>query len=172
MIRVVLQGVTELAVDVIVNAANKWLLGGSGVDGAIHAAGGPEILRECELLRETRYPDGLPAGQAVATTAGKLQAKWVVHTVGPKYKSDPNPPVTLASAYRSTLQVAHELGARTIAFPSISTGVYGYPLSDAAPIAVSVMREFEPMFDEIIIAAFNPATYDAYESALAENLLR
>ena len=84
MIRLVLQGVTELAVDVIVNAANKWLLGGSGVDGAIHAAGGPEILRECELLRETRYPDGLPAGQAVATTAGKLQAKWVVHTVGPK----------------------------------------------------------------------------------------
>jgi O-acetyl-ADP-ribose deacetylase len=121
--------ITRQDVDAIVNAANSSLLGGGGVDGAIHRRGGPAILAECRRLRATTYPDGLPPGQAVATTAGDLPARWVIHTVGPIYgQGDAE---TLRSCYRSSLAVAAELGARSVAFPLISAGAYGWPVDDA-----------------------------------------
>jgi O-acetyl-ADP-ribose deacetylase (regulator of RNase III) len=128
--------ITEVRADAIVNAANSSLLGGGGVDGAIHRRGGPEILRACEELRATTLPDGLPPGHAVATTAGRLPATWVIHTVGPVYSKREDRSETLASCYRESLRVADELGAHTVAFPAISTGVYGWPKDDAARIAL------------------------------------
>ncbi|HLR44384.1 MAG TPA: O-acetyl-ADP-ribose deacetylase [Brevibacterium sp.] len=133
--------ITQDETDAIVNAANSGLLGGGGVDGAIHRAGGPEILAACRELRDTTLPDGLPAGQAVATTAGKLAARWVIHTVGPVYAKSEDRSETLASCYRESLRAAADLGARSIAFPTISAGVYGWPLDDAARIAVQTARE-------------------------------
>src|SRR6476619_6126412 len=126
-ISLVLGDITEQEVDAVVNAANSSLLGGGGVDGAIHRRGGPEILAECRALRAGHLGGGLPAGQAVATTAGRLPARWVIHTVGPIWSSttaDERRPL-LASCYTESLRVADELGAASIAFPSISTGVYG-----------------------------------------------
>jgi O-acetyl-ADP-ribose deacetylase len=121
--------ITQEEVDAVVNAANSSLLGGGGVDGAIHRRGGPEILEECRELRASRYGKGLPTGQAVATTAGRLPARWVIHTVGPVYpRGDAE---TLRSCYRSSLAVAAELGARSVAFPLISAGAYGWPVDDA-----------------------------------------
>src|SRR6266511_2452348 len=136
-----LQGdITQQGVDAIVNAANSSLMGGGGVDGAIHRRGGPEILRECKRIRAERYPEGLPTGEAVATTAGELPARWVIHTVGPVYASVESPAELLASCHTEALRVADELGARTVAFPAISTGVYGYPLEEAARVAVGAVR--------------------------------
>lgn len=132
--------ITRQGVDAIVNAANSTLLGGGGVDGAIHRAGGPEILAACRRLRETEWPDGLPAGQAVATEAGRLTARWVIHTVGPVYAKTVDHSETLASCYRASLRVAAGLGARSVAFPAISAGVYGWPMQDAARIAVQTCR--------------------------------
>ncbi|MCP3426657.1 O-acetyl-ADP-ribose deacetylase [Rothia sp. AR01] len=137
--------ITQTRADAIVNAANSSLLGGGGVDGAIHRAGGPEILAECRRIREEDLPDGLPAGRAVATTAGELPARWVIHTVGPTYAKTPEKyaekaPV-LASCYRESLRVAAEVGARTVAFPAVSAGIYGWPMDDAARIAVETVRE-------------------------------
>ncbi|TWE18092.1 O-acetyl-ADP-ribose deacetylase [Kitasatospora atroaurantiaca] len=135
--------ITEQRVDVVVNAANSSLLGGGGVDGAIHRKGGPEILADCRRLRASRYGKGLPTGQAVATTAGRLPARWVVHTVGPVYLAEEyeQRAELMASCYRESLRVAGELGARTVAFPAISTGVYGWPLEDAARIALTTVAE-------------------------------
>ena len=121
--------ITRMRVDAIVNAANSSLFGGGGVDGAIHKAGGKAVLAACRELRNTRYPDGLPAGEAVATTAGKLDAKWVIHTVGPIYRR--GDAETLRSCYASSLAIAAELGARTVAFPLISAGAFGWPVDDA-----------------------------------------
>ena len=132
--------ITREAVDAVVNAANSTLLGGGGVDGAIHRAGGPRILDECRRLRETSLPDGLPAGQAVATTAGDLPARWVVHTVGPVHSTREDRSATLASCYRESLREAARLGAHSVAFPAISAGVYGWPMDDAARIAVQTIR--------------------------------
>lgn len=132
--------ITRERVDVIVNAANSSLLGGGGVDGALHRAGGPEILEECRRLRATRLPDGLPAGSAVATTAGHLPARWVVHTVGPVFSRVEDRSAILASAYTESVRVAQQLGARSIAFPAVSAGVYGWPIADAARIAVDSVR--------------------------------
>ena len=132
--------ITAETTDAIVNAANSSLMGGGGVDGAIHRAGGPEILAACRELRETSLPDGLPAGQAVATTAGRLTARWVIHTVGPVHSRREDRSETLASCYRESLRVAGEIGARSVAFPLISAGVYGWPLDDAARIAVQTLR--------------------------------
>lgn len=128
--------ITRVPADAIVNAANSSLLGGGGVDGAIHAAGGPEILAECRRLRATRLRDGLPTGQAVATTAGRLPARWVIHTVGPVYRGRPEEPELLSAAYRNSLALARDIGAVTVSFPAISTGVYSYPASQAAHIAL------------------------------------
>jgi len=133
----VLGDITQQRVDVIVNAANSSLLGGGGVDGAIHRAGGAAILAECRRLRATTYPDGLPPGQAVATTAGKLPARWVIHTVGPVYRR--GDAETLRSCYRAALQVAAELGAASVAFPLISAGAFGWPVDDAIGQAVETI---------------------------------
>ena len=139
-LRAVRGDITQADVDVVVNAANPGLLGGGGVDGAIHAAGGPAILAEC---RETvaRLPGGrLPRGQAVATTAGRLPARWVVHTAGPVWSASRDLSAVLRSCYSESLRVADGLGARTVAFPAISAGVYGWPLDDAARQAVAGVR--------------------------------
>ncbi|MFH1708061.1 MAG: O-acetyl-ADP-ribose deacetylase [Planctomycetota bacterium] len=133
--------ITAERVDVVVNAANSGLMGGGGVDGAIHAVGGPAILEECRQVRRTQYPDGLPAGTAVATAAGDLPARWVIHTVGPVWHGGGrNEPALLAACYRNSLNLAVELGARTATFPAISTGVYGYPREAAAVVALESLR--------------------------------
>jgi O-acetyl-ADP-ribose deacetylase (regulator of RNase III) len=160
--------ITEQDVDAVVNAANSSLLGGGGVDGAIHSRGGPEILDACRGLRATSLPDGQPAGQAVATTAGRLPARWVIHTVGPVYSRTEDRSDVLASAYRESLRVAEELGARSVAFPAVSAGAYGWPLDDAARIAVSTVRAHDPVaVTEVRFVLFGRRTYDAFRAALA-----
>ena len=165
---VVLQGdLTEQAVDAIVNAANSSLLGGGGVDGTIHRKGGPAILEACRRLRGERYPDGLPTGQAVATVGGQLPARWVIHTVGPVYAPPEDRAPLLASCHTETLRVADELGCRTVAFPAISTGAYGYPLELAAPVAVGSVLAAPTRVEEIRFVLFSPAAFAAFERALA-----
>jgi len=135
--------ITRQDATAIVNAANSTLLGGGGVDGAIHAAGGPEILRECRQIRKTVYPDGLPTGQAVITTGGNLPAKYVIHTVGPIYGRDPEREAELlAGCYQNSLLLARQHAISSIAFPSISTGAFGYPKPEAAKIASTTIRDF------------------------------
>ncbi|HWD07342.1 MAG TPA: O-acetyl-ADP-ribose deacetylase [Amycolatopsis sp.] len=159
--------ITEQEVDVVVNAANSSLLGGGGVDGAIHRTGGPEILAECRKLRAGDYRDGLKAGQAVATTAGRLPARWVVHTVGPVWSSTEDRSRLLADCHRNSLAVAAELGAETIAFPAISTGVYRWPVEDAARIATAAVAEADTTrFRVIRFVLFDQTAYDAFANAL------
>jgi O-acetyl-ADP-ribose deacetylase (regulator of RNase III) len=136
--------ITAQRVGVIVNAANSSLLGGGGVDGAIHRKGGPAILAECRALRASRYGKGLPTGQAVATTAGDLPARWVVHTVGPVFSAGEDRSALLRDCYANSLRVADELGAETVAFPLISAGIYGWPVEDAARQALTVLRADTP----------------------------
>ncbi|HZB72414.1 MAG TPA: O-acetyl-ADP-ribose deacetylase [Acidimicrobiales bacterium] len=148
-ITVVEGDLTTEAVDAVVNAANSSLLGGGGVDGAIHRAGGPEILAECREVTQ-RLPGGrLPRGQAVATTAGRLPARWVIHTVGPVHAHEDDPAGLLASCHVESLRVADELGASTVAFPAISCGVYGYPVDEAAPVAVAAVRDAPTSVEEV-----------------------
>ncbi|MBN9793516.1 MULTISPECIES: O-acetyl-ADP-ribose deacetylase [unclassified Pseudonocardia] len=161
--------ITEARVDAVVNAANSGLRGGGGVDGAIHRRGGPAILAECERLRDGDLPDGLPTGQAVATTAGDLPARWVIHTVGPVYARREDRSALLASAYRESLRVADELGARTVAFPAVSAGIYGWPLDDAARIAVATVREVAEAgtaVTEVRFVLFSDDVLAAFETAL------
>src|SRR5262245_55534865 len=135
--------ITVEKVDAIVNAANSTLMGGGGVDGAIHRAGGPEILAACKEIRRTSYPDGLPTGQAVITTGGHLPAKHVIHTVGPVYgRGGADKAELLANCYFNSLSLAVEHGLKSIAFPAISTGVYGYPLDEAAAVSSRVIERF------------------------------
>jgi O-acetyl-ADP-ribose deacetylase (regulator of RNase III) len=135
--------ITRCQVDIIVNAANSGLMGGGGVDGAIHRAGGPAILEACRVVRRESFPEGLPAGEAVQTTAGRLPARFVIHTVGPVWRGGSSgEPQTLASCYRSSLMLAVRLGAQSIAFPAISTGVYGYPRDAAAQVVWKTLRDF------------------------------
>jgi O-acetyl-ADP-ribose deacetylase (regulator of RNase III) len=157
--------ITTAEVDAVVNAANSTLLGGGGVDGAIHRRGGPAILEACRELRRTTLPDGLPTGQAVATTAGELPARWVIHTVGPVYAKSEDRSHLLASAYRESLRVADEVGARTIAFPAVSAGVYGWPLDDAARIAVTTVRETETAVREARFILFSDQVHEAFVRA-------
>ncbi|MFJ9419597.1 O-acetyl-ADP-ribose deacetylase [Streptomyces sp. NPDC101227] len=154
--------ITEQAVDAVVNAANSSLLGGGGVDGAIHRRGGPEILDECRDLRASRYGRGLPTGAAVATTAGRLPARWVIHTVGPVFQASGGDASLLASCYRESLRIADELGARTVAFPAISTGAYGWPMDDAARIAVETVRETETAVEEVRFVLFDERSFAAF----------
>ncbi|MBD3008852.1 MULTISPECIES: O-acetyl-ADP-ribose deacetylase [unclassified Streptomyces] len=167
-ITLALGDITEQSVDAVVNAANSSLLGGGGVDGAIHRRGGPDILDECRDLRASRYGKGLPAGEAVATTAGRLPARWVIHTVGPVFSAAEDRSATLASCYRASLRVADELGARTVAFPAVSTGVYRWPLDDAARIALSTVRDADTSVTEARFVLFDQRAYDAFETALNE----
>ena len=164
---VALEGdITLQEVDAIVNAANGSLMGGGGVDGAIHRAGGPSILAACKEIRRTIYPDGLPTGKAVATTAGDLPARWVIHTVGPVYAREREPAALLDSCHTESLRVADELGARTVAFPAISTGIYGYPIEEAAPVAVDAVRRSTSEVDEVRFVLFGRDAYEAFERAL------
>ena len=156
---------TSQEVDAIVNAANSSLLGGGGVDGAIHSAGGPEILAECRRIREERYPGGLPTGQAVATTAGHLPARWVIHTVGPVYSNVSDPAGLLASCHVESLRVADEIGARTVAFPAISTGIYGYPLDEAAPVAIGAVRGADTGVELVRFVLFGDDAFSAFVHA-------
>ena len=158
--------ITRHAVDAIVNAANAALRGGGGVDGAIHRAGGPAILAECQELRRTRYPDGLPTGQAVATTAGALDAQHVFHTVGPiKGATGGRDAALLASCYRESLGFAVQRGLRSIAFPAISTGVYGYPRDEAAAIASTAIRDFlagDRQLEEVRLVFFSAGDAETF----------
>jgi O-acetyl-ADP-ribose deacetylase (regulator of RNase III) len=157
--------ITQAEVDAVVNAANSSLMGGGGVDGAIHRTGGPDILAECKRIRAERYPEGLPTGQAVATTAGNLPARWVIHTVGPVYAASEDRSGLLASCHTEALRVADELGAKTVAFPAISTGVYGYPLARAAPVAIRAVREADTRVEEVRFVLFDQAACDAFRRA-------
>jgi O-acetyl-ADP-ribose deacetylase (regulator of RNase III) len=160
-VRVFVGDITSQRVDAIVNAANSTLLGGGGVDGAIHLRGGPRILAECRKLRASQFARGLPAGQAVATAAGDLFAKYVIHTVAPITRPGREPDAKLLDAcYRNSLAVAAELGLRTIAFPAIGTGAYGYPREQAAPVVSSAIESFlhdSPVFKEIRLVFWQSA---------------
>lgn len=167
-IRIVRADITTVAADAIVNAANPSLLGGGGVDGAIHRAGGPAVLEACRALRATSLPDGLARGRAVATTAGRLPARWVIHTVGPVFSRTEDRSGILADCYRAALAVADELGARSVAFPLISAGVYGWPPDDAARIAVRTLAATPTEVDEAILVAYGRRAQEDCTRALAE----
>jgi len=162
MIEVIVADITTLAVDAIVNAANSTLLGGGGVDGAIHRAAGPGLLAECRTL------GGCPTGEARITSGHQLPARWVIHTVGPVWQGGMAGEAGLLRAcYRNSFALAHRHGVTTIAFPAISTGVYGYPKQAAARIALAEMREHETEFARIICCCFSPADGDLYRRILA-----
>lgn len=165
-ITLVMGDITLEDVDAIVNAANPSLMGGGGVDGAIHRRGGPEILSQCKEIRRTRYPDGLPTGEAVATSGGKLRARWVIHTVGPRYHEHEDPAPLLARCHTEALRVADELGARTVAFPAISTGAYGYPVEEAAPVAIAAVLGADTKVEEVRFVLFDVRSYEAFGRAL------
>jgi O-acetyl-ADP-ribose deacetylase (regulator of RNase III) len=161
-IEIVSGDITKLDVDAIVNAANSSLLGGGGVDGAIHRAAGPELVEYCRTL------GGCPTGQAKISPGFRLAARWVIHTVGPVYRTGhEGEPELLASCYRESLARADEVEARTIAFPAISTGVYGYPIDDAAGIAIATINGTVTNVETVTLVAFNDETRQAYESRLA-----
>jgi O-acetyl-ADP-ribose deacetylase (regulator of RNase III) len=154
--------ITTLEVDAIVNAANRTLLGGGGVDGAIHRAAGPDLLAECRTLV------GCDTGDAKATSGYRLPARWVIHTVGPVWQGGgQGEPELLASCYRRSLAVADEIGATSVAFPAISTGVYGYPRAEAATIAVDTLRTTPTSVDRIVLVAFDDDTARLYRQRLA-----
>lgn len=171
LLRLMRGDITEQSVDAIVNAANSSLLGGGGVDGAIHRKGGPSILAACRGIRSTTHPDGLPVGRAVATPAGALPAEAVIHTVGPRWSGGKRGEARLlARAYGSSLDVAREKGYRTVAFPSISTGAYGYPVERAAGVALSAVIEYvrghPDAFDEVRFVLFSADDLETYEREL------
>jgi O-acetyl-ADP-ribose deacetylase len=165
-ITLALGDITQQQVDAVVNAANSSLLGGGGVDGAIHRRGGPAILAACRDLRAGTHRDGLPAGQAVATTAGELPARWVIHTVGPVWSRPEDRSALLASCYTASLRVADELGARTVAFPAVSTGAFRWPVDGAARIAVAAVRAAESRVEEARFVLFSDDVLAAFDAAL------
>ena len=161
--------ITTVDVDVIVNAANPGLLGGGGVDGAIHRAGGPEILAECRAIAAGLPDRRLPRGQAVATTAGRLPARWVVHTAGPIWSASTDRSAVLRSCYSSSLLVADGLGARSVAFPAISAGVYGWPIDDAARQAVAAVGSVAvDHVQDVLFVLFGDAAHEAFAAALSD----
>lgn len=164
-ITIVAGDITSQAVDAVVNAANSSLLGGGGVDGAIHRRGGPAILAACRELRATALPDGLPAGRAVATTAGELPVTWVIHTVGPVYSTREDRSQLLASCYTQSLRVADELGAADVAFPAISAGAYHWPIEDAAHIAVESVRAAHTDVRTVRFVLYDESAHHAFRAA-------
>lgn len=160
--------ITLQRVDAIVNAANSSLLGGGGVDGAIHQAAGPALLAHCRQLRRTAYPDGLPVGEAVVTGGGDLPARWVIHTVGPNRHAGQTDPALLASCFRTSVEQAVKIGARSVAFPAISAGIYGWDRVEVAQIAVTTIRDSAHLseLDLVRFVLFSRATYEAFIAAL------
>jgi O-acetyl-ADP-ribose deacetylase (regulator of RNase III) len=158
--------ITDIEADAIVNAANSSLMGGGGVDGAIHRKGGPKILEECKRIRATEWPDGLPTGKAVITSGGNLKAKYVIHTVGPVWLGGFHVEAELLKqAYKNSLKLAVAKGVKTIAFPSISTGAYGYPVEDASQIAVRTVKEFlekEAKLERVVFVLFSENDFQVY----------
>src|SRR5688500_17322004 len=158
--------ITKERVNAIVNAANGTLMGGGGVDGAIHRAGGPEILKQCIEIRKKEFPEGLPTGKAVITTAGRMAAKYVIHTVGPVYgRGGGDKAELLASCYRKCLRLAVEHGLKTIAFPAVSTGIYGYPLGEAANVSSQTIEEFlgsDASLEQVRLVFFSPSDADVF----------
>ncbi len=162
--------ITTERVDAIVNAANSMLLGGGGVDGAIHTAAGPDLLADCRRLRRTTHPDGLAVGDAVATGAGDLPCRWVIHTVGPNRHRGQTDPSLLASCFRRSLEVAQQVDARSLAVPAVSAGVYGWDIEQVAQIAVTVTRAELAAgrdLDQVRFVLFSGAAHAAFERALA-----
>ena len=172
-IRIVQGDITEQNTDAIVNAANSSLMGGGGVDGAIHRKGGPKILEECKRIRENTWPDGLPTGKAVITTGGNLKARYVIHTVGPVWHGGKHGErELLAEAYKNSLKLAVSKGLKTIAFPFISTGAYSYPIEKASKIALKTVQEFlekEDNLNEVLLVLFSKHDLEIYEKAAKEN---
>ena len=157
--------ITEQQVDAVVNAANRAMRGGGGVDGAIHRAGGPEVLADCER----RFPDGLATGDAGWTTAGLMPARWVIHVVGPNYAAGERDRSLLTSCYSRALAVADELGASTVAFPLVSAGIYGWPLDDAVAAAVDTLRATPTEVTEARVVAFGRRTFDLVSARLSDS---
>ena len=164
--QLVIGDITDVEADAIVNAANSTLMGGGGVDGAIHRKGGPRILEECKKIRATEWPEGLPTGKAVITSGGNLKAKNVIHTVGPVWRGGNHGEAgLLAQAYQNSLKLAAFKGLKTIAFPSISTGAYGYPVEDASHIAVKIVKDFlvkEDKLDKVVFVLFSDRDFEIY----------
>jgi O-acetyl-ADP-ribose deacetylase (regulator of RNase III) len=158
--------ITERPVDAIVNAANTWLIPGGGVDGAIHRAGGPAILEACQKVLAERFPGGLTTGQAVATAAGKLPARWVIHAVGPIYSKLVDRSDQLIATYRAALRVADEIGARSVSFPAISTGAYAYPVDEAARLAVEAIRYARSKVEEAQFVLIEERVFQAFANIL------
>lgn len=166
-IDVVRGDITRIGVDAVVNAANSSLLGGGGVDGAIHKAGGPDIVAECRKLRYITLPDGLAEGHAVSTSAGRLPARWVIHTVGPVYSKKEDRSATLRSCYTTSLAEADRIGARSVAFPLISAGAFGWPADDAVGQAVEAIRSADAGQAPVTLIAFDEQTARMMRSVLA-----
>ena len=173
-IEAVLGDITTERVDAIVNAANSTLLGGGGVDGAIHAAAGPRLLEECRRLRATTHPDGLPPGDAVATGAGDLPCRWVVHTVGPNRHAGQTDPAVLASCFSRSLEVAREVGARSVAVPAVGAGIYGWAADEVADLAVgaTVAVTAEPGLDLVRFVLFSDRVHATFSAALEQHGIR
>lgn len=171
-VRLVKGDITEIETDAIVNAANSSLMGGGGVDGAIHRRGGPKILEECKRIRATEWPEGLPTGKAVITGAGNLKAKHVIHTVGPIWHGgNRGEPELLAQAYQNSLRLAVAKGLKTVAFPSISTGAYGYPIEQASRVALKAVKDFlekEDTLDEVVFVLFSDHALKIYLETVKE----
>jgi O-acetyl-ADP-ribose deacetylase (regulator of RNase III) len=171
-VRLVRGDITEMETDAIVNAANRSLMGGGGVDGAIHRKGGPKILEECKRIRATEWSQGLPTGKAVITGAGNLKARHVIHTVGPVWRGgNRGEPELLVQAYQNSLRLAVAKGLKTVAFPSISTGAYGYPVEDACRVALEAVKEFlekEDSLDEVVFVLFSESAFEVYADKAEE----
>ena len=166
VVEIALGDIAREETDAIVNAANSSLLGGGGVDGAIHRAAGPTLLEECKRIRAERWPEGLPTGDAVATRGGALRAKWVIHTVGPVHASSPDPARALSACHSACLRVADEIGASSVAFPAISTGAYGYPLGEAARVALQAVRSADTRVERVRFVLFDGAAHQTFADTL------
>jgi len=174
-IRIIKGDITELTTEAIVNAANISLMGGGGVDGAIHRKGGSRILEDCKRIRKIEWPEGLPTGKAVITTGGNLKAKHVIHTIGPIWRGGEfGEPELLEEAYRNSLKLAVSKGLRSIAFPAISTGAYGYPLASAAKITLKSLEKFlkkEDTLEEVVLVLFSENALETYKETVKNYLL-